>query len=47
MPINKTWYLRKRPVGDVAAGDLELVTEEMALLPDDAVHVRTIYLTAP
>ncbi|MCR9271170.1 MAG: NADP-dependent oxidoreductase [Hyphomonadaceae bacterium] len=45
MPTNKIWYLRKRPIGDVSAGDLELVTEAMAPVADGMVRVRTIYLS--
>ncbi|MEO1028845.1 MAG: NADP-dependent oxidoreductase [Pseudomonadota bacterium] len=45
MTTNKTWYLRKRPVGDVSADDLDLVTEEMGPLEDGMVRVRTIYLS--
>lgn len=45
MTINKTWYLRKRPVGEVSPNDLELVAEEMAPLADGMVRVRTIYLS--
>lgn len=45
MPTNKSWYLRKRPVGDVAESDLELVNEEMSPLADGLVRVRTLYLS--
>lgn len=45
MTTNKIWYLRKRPVGKIADGDLELVTEEMAPLGPDMLRVRTIYLS--
>lgn len=45
MTTNQIWYLRKRPVGKIADGDLELVTEEMAALGPDMVRVRTIYLS--
>ncbi|MEM9668241.1 MAG: NADP-dependent oxidoreductase [Pseudomonadota bacterium] len=45
MPTNQTWYLRKRPIGKLADGDLELVTEEMAPLADGMVRVRTVYLS--
>ncbi len=45
MTTNQIWYLRKRPVGKIADGDLELVTEEMADLGPDMVRVRTIYLS--
>lgn len=45
MTTNQIWYLRKRPVGKIADGDLELVTEEMGALGPDMVRVRTIYLS--
>ncbi len=45
MTTNQIWYLRKRPVGKIAEGDLELVTEEMAPLGPDMIRVRTIYLS--
>lgn len=45
MPTNQSWYLRRRPVGEVVEGDLELVTEEMSALADDMVRVRTVYLS--
>ena len=32
MPTNQSWYLRRRPVGEVSEGDLELVTEDMSSL---------------
>ena len=45
MPTNQSWYLRRRPVGEVADGDLELVSEEMPALGEGLVRVRTIYLS--
>ncbi|GAA0487493.1 NADP-dependent oxidoreductase [Parasphingorhabdus litoris] len=45
MTTNQIWYLRKRPVGKIADGDLELVEEEMPDLAPDMVRVRTIYLS--
>lgn len=45
MTTNQIWYLRKRPVGKIAEGDLELVTKEMEPLGPDMVRVRTIYLS--
>ncbi|WP_109354216.1 NADP-dependent oxidoreductase [Sphingorhabdus sp. EL138] len=45
MTTNQVWYLRKRPVGKIADGDLELVTEEMGPLGPDMVRVRTVYLS--
>lgn len=43
--INRTWVLRKRPVGNVQPGDLELVEAPMEPLEPGAVRVRTIYLS--
>ena len=45
MPTNRSWYLRKRPVGEVSEGDLDLIEEDMAPLAADMVRVRTIYLS--
>jgi len=45
MTTNQSWYLRRRPVGEVSDGDLELVTEEMASLAENMVRVRTIFLS--
>ncbi len=45
MTTNRSWILRKRPEGDLAEGDLELVTSEMPDLADNMVRVRTIYLS--
>ncbi|MEL7128931.1 MAG: NADP-dependent oxidoreductase, partial [Pseudomonadota bacterium] len=45
MPTNQTWILRKRPVGKLAEGDLELVSEEMPPLAAGQVRVRTVYLS--
>lgn len=45
MPNNRTWFLRKRPVGEVSPDDLELVTHEMDALANDMVRVRTVYLS--
>lgn len=45
MTINKSWILRKRPVGVVASGDLELVTSDMPALAGGYTRVRTIYLS--
>lgn len=45
MTTSQSWILRKRPVGDVAEGDLELVTSELPPLNEGEVRVRTIYLS--
>lgn len=42
---NKTWILRKRPVGDVKPGDLELVASPLTPLSDGQVRAKTIYLS--
>jgi hypothetical protein len=45
MTTNRSWYLRRRPVGDVSDGDLELVDEAMSPLAEGMVRVRTIFLS--
>ena len=48
MTTNKSWILRKRPEGDLADGDLELVTKEMPELADGMVRVRNhLHVTGP
>ncbi len=42
---NRAWKLAKRPVGDIADGDLALVEEALPELGDGHVLVRTIYLS--
>ena len=42
---NKTWILKSRPVGNVAAGDLELVESPLQPLNDGEVRVKTVYLS--
>jgi NADPH-dependent curcumin reductase len=42
---NLTWVLRKRPVGDLQEGDLELVETPQAPLEDGQVRAKTIYLS--
>lgn len=42
---NKTWILRKRPVGDVKPGDLELVESPLTPLSEGQVRAKTIYLS--
>ena len=45
MTMSRSWILRNRPVGDIATGDLELVTSELPPLQDGEVRIRTIYLS--
>lgn len=45
MTKSRSWILRNRPVGDIATGDLELVTSELPPLEDGEVRIRTIYLS--
>ena len=45
MPQSRTWMLRRRPVGDIAEGDLELVTAELTALKEGEVRIRTLYLS--
>jgi NADPH-dependent curcumin reductase CurA len=42
---NRAWRLRKRPAGEAAQGDLELVTEEIGDLADGQALVRTRLLS--
>jgi NADPH-dependent curcumin reductase CurA len=42
---NRAYRLRRRPVGEPAAGDLELVTEPVRELADGEILVRTLYLS--
>ena len=42
---NKIWTLRKRPVGDVSEGDLELVEKPVPALEEGEVLLRTVYLS--
>ena len=43
--MNRTWILRRRPVGEVQPGDLELVESPLAPLAESEVRARTIYLS--
>ena len=45
MPVNRQWILRKRPVGEIAPGDLELVETPIPALQDGEVLIRNIYLS--
>ena len=42
---NLTWVLRRRPVGDLREGDLELVESALTPLEDGQVRAKTIYLS--
>lgn len=42
---NRQWRLKRRPVGEIRDGDLELVETPVGDLPDGHVLVRTIYLS--
>ena len=42
---NRIWKLRKRPVGDVGEGDLELVEAPVRALKDGEVLIRTLFLS--
>ena len=43
--VNRAWRLRRRPVGAVVPGDLELVSEPVAPLRDGQALVRTLVLS--
>jgi NADPH-dependent curcumin reductase CurA len=45
MATLKRWVLRRRPVGEIQPGDLELVEEPVPDLADGEVLVRTLYLS--
>jgi len=45
MTQNRQWILRHRPVGEISAHDLELVTTPVPDLKADEVLVRTLYLS--
>ncbi len=42
---NKTWILRRRPVGEIRDGDLELVETPLAPLKEGEIRAKTIYLS--
>jgi len=42
---NRVWVLRRRPVGHVTEGDLELVEPQLDPLKPGQVRVRTVYLS--
>jgi NADPH-dependent curcumin reductase CurA len=45
MATMKRWVLKRRPLGEIQPGDLELVEEPIADLADGEVLVRTVYLS--
>jgi len=45
MTTNRKWILRRRPVGELREGDLELIEEALGELVDGQVRVRTVYLS--
>eukprot|EP01030_Chromulinospumella_sphaerica_P022406 gene22406-22383_t len=45
MPTNRQWILKRRPSGDIAAGDLEFVETPTRSLQDGEVLIRNIYLS--
>ncbi len=42
---NRQWILRKRPVGDIAADDLELVESPIPVPGPGEILIRTVYLS--
>ena len=42
---NRQWILKKRPVGDIKPGDLELVEQPIPVPGRDQILVRTLYLS--
>lgn len=45
MTTNKRWVLKRRPEGQIKAGDLELIEQQVPDLADGEVLVRTVYLS--
>lgn len=45
MPTNRQWILKRRPSGDIAPGDLDLVETPTRALEDGEVLIRNIYLS--
>ena len=45
MATNLQWILRRRPVGNIQPGDLELVERPTPALQDGQVLIRTVYLS--
>jgi len=42
---NRQWLLKRRPEGDISAGDLAFVESPVPAVPDGHVLVRTLYLS--
>ena len=45
MSVNRAWILNKRPVGEIAPGDLELVERPLRALEAGEILVRNVYLS--
>ncbi|HRD28115.1 MAG TPA: NADP-dependent oxidoreductase [Caulobacter sp.] len=45
MPVNRQWILKRRPVGEIAPGDLEFVERPLRDLEPGEVLVRNVYLS--
>ncbi len=45
MQQNRQWRLRRRPVGDISEGDLELVTSAVPVPGQGEILVRNVYLS--
>jgi NADPH-dependent curcumin reductase CurA len=45
MPVNRAWILKKRPVGDIAPGDLEFVERPLRDLEPGELLIRNVYLS--
>lgn len=45
MQVNRQWRLRRRPVGDISEGDLELVSSEIPVPGAGEILVRNVYLS--
>lgn len=45
MPVNRQWVLRRRPVGEIAPGDLEFVEAPIRPIEPGEILVRNVYLS--
>lgn len=45
MAVNRQWILKKRPVGEIAAGDLEFVEKPVPTPGEGEILVRNVYLS--
>jgi len=45
LPVNRQWILKKRPVGDIAPGDLEFVERPLRDLEPGELLIRNVYLS--